>query len=131
MILRTVLRVACVITLISPAILAEVPGNHTLRGRISTEISVFPSDDLPVMICEATVSNIETGEILTQPRVSFEPGQPAKLRSGGRLSDDPKDEYLVLLEVSVGEASDTATYTSTVSVGGEVVSNQMASFKLR
>lgn len=128
---RTVGIAACIIVLASSVVSAEVPSNHAINGGISTQVSIFPGEDPGVMVCEATVSNIETGEVLTQPRVTFKPGQPAKLRSGGRLSDESKDEFYVLLEVSVGEAGDTANYTSTVSIGGEVVSKQVASFKLR
>ena len=113
------------------AVAGDTPTETTAIGRISTELSVFPTDEPDVWMAEATVSDIETGETLTQPRVRFKSGEEAKMRSGGMLSSDPQDEYYVLLEVFVGEAGENAKCTSSVTVGGEVVSRQSASFKLK
>lgn len=125
----------------APAVLAlavslvAVGGDMTAgtgaSGRISTEISIFPTDEPGIWMGEATVIDIKTGEVLAQPQVRFTTGEQAKLRSGGRLSPDPRDEYHVVLEVSVGEAGETATYTSSVTIGGEVVSLQSATFRLK
>lgn len=90
-----------------------------------------PTDEPGIWMGEATVSDIETGEVLAQPRVRFKTGEQAKLRSDGALGPDPMDEYHVVLEVSVGEAGETATCTSSVFIGGEIVSKQSASFKLK
>ncbi len=113
------------------ALAGDTPSKSDPSGRISTEISVFPTEEPDVWMGEAIVTDIETGEILTQPQLRFKTGEEAKLRSGGMLGPDAEDEFYVLLEVFVGEAGEIARYTSSVTIGGETVSKQSASFKLK
>jgi hypothetical protein len=130
---RQTLAISAILILVASllAVAGDTATKSEPSGRISTEISVFPTDQPDVWMGEAIVTDIETGEILTQPRVRFNSGEEAKLRTGGMLGPDAKDEYYVLLEVFVGAAGENAKYTSTVSIGGEIVSKQSASFKLK
>ena len=123
--------VISVVSVVALVAFAGTPGSTTAASaRIGTEISVHPTENPGLWVGEATVSDLETGEILAQPRVQLRAGDTAELRSKGRLGEGPENEMEVLLEVSVGEAGDQAEYSSKVWVGGEVVSKQSASFRL-
>ena len=127
--IRTVAICAFMLVLSTPGFVLGKAGEQGFSGRIGSEVSISPSDTPGIMICEVTITDLATGEILSSPRVTFKPGQPATIRSGVKMSPDSNEEYYILMEVVVSEDAKSASYTSTISLHGEVISKQAAHFK--
>ncbi|MEM1412050.1 MAG: hypothetical protein AAGH19_06795, partial [Pseudomonadota bacterium] len=69
--------------------------------------------------------------VLAQPRMQFAAGKEAKMMTGGQLAGDAEDEYTFEMQVFVEPSGASAKYSATVTIGGEVVSQQTTRFALR
>jgi len=102
----------------------------SFNGRTTTKISVSPGNESGVMVCQATVTDVSTGEILAQPTLRFRKGEPAKLATAMQLGPDSADNVEFTIEVDVSEDGKTLSYSSAVVLNGNLVSGQEVSFNL-
>jgi hypothetical protein len=110
----------------------EQDSTHSdLSGRISSEVSVFPSDLSGFWIGEATITDSVTGDVLATPKMTFKAGKEARMQTVIEPGGDAESRYGVDMRVLVSMGGDAAEYGLTISVGDDVVSEQAATLRLK
>jgi hypothetical protein len=105
---------------------ADAPAEKAGPGY-GIEIKLAPKESAAgQFVCEATVTDLSTGKVISAPRVEFLQG-----KSGTTISDDESGKREVLLTVGVEGNATRAAYTVEVREGGSLVSSQKGSVKLR
>jgi hypothetical protein len=82
-------------------------------------------------LCEAVITDLQSGEILSQPQSVVEAGSTVAFRAGVMPRPEPDSAIELVIHVSVDANGTEATYTIEYSRGGEVFYSQRASFQLR
>jgi len=101
-------------------------------GAFAVTIEVAPVDDQDgVYTCTGEISDLESGEVVSQPTITFNAGQPASMQSGVMASDGRSSLHQVKITVSVDGEGRTASYSAEITRAGKVVSSQKASIRLR
>lgn len=90
----------------------------------STDLDVKPAGETGSYVCQATVTDLATGQKVFAPRVEFRPGAEAAARSG---SGSPAFE----LTVQVDSKTDTATALLRVTRDGKLVASNRATMQIR
>ncbi len=131
---RTSLAVAVltilVVVLLGPA---AVQGALPAMGRIAVEVDVEPHPEQPrTFVCTAKIIDLESGEVISAPRVTFLAGSPASVQSAVAAEDEAGNgvEALFQMEVAVTEDLTTARYSSRLLLGEKVVNEQVFRFRL-
>jgi hypothetical protein len=104
----------------------EPPAGKSPSGY-GVEIKIAPKEGVAgQFICEATVTDLGTGMVISTPRVEFLQG-----KSGTMLGDDANGKREVLLSAGVEGNATRASYTVEIREGETLVSSQKGSVKLR
>lgn len=125
---RIVLAAAAAVAMLSGLALsaAEPPAEKAGPGY-GIEIKLAPKEGVAgQFVCEATVTDLAAGKVISAPRVEFLQG-----KSGTTISDDESGKLEILLTVGVEGNATRAAYTVEVRQGGALVSSQKGSVKLR
>lgn len=110
----------------------EQDSTHSeLSGKISAEVSVFPSDLDEFWIGEATIIDSVTGDVLATPKMTFRAGKEARVQTVIEPGGDVESAYGVDMRVLVSTGGDAAEYGLTISVGDDIVSQQAATIRLK
>ena len=80
--------------------------------------------------CMAEISDIDTGEVLSAPKIQFLAGAPAKARSGSQ-SDDGRTEREIVVDVSATPEGNSVSYAVTRIVNGKTIAVQKGSLTVR
>ncbi len=92
--------------------------------RIGLELDVQPAKSpANAYVATAIIRDLDSGEVVSAPRVTFPKGEEAKVRSGVEPGAD------ILLTVLVNNEGNQAVYTCEVRRGDKVVSSQRATFR--
>jgi hypothetical protein len=93
-------------------------------GLFGLDVRMAPGAQAGTYMCEAEVKNLESGAILSAPRLTFTAGAPAsaKTTSGDLVS---------VLKVSVDQESGVGTAELSVSKAGKLVATQKSSLRLK
>jgi hypothetical protein len=105
-------------------VLAPAYGMASDARVFALEIDMAPGPQAGTYTCEAEVKNLESGETLSAPRITFGAGAPATAKS-------TSGDFVSVLKVSVDSESNVGTAELTVSRLGKVVASQRTSLRLR
>ena len=87
-----------------------------------------PSDDPDQYVIRVVVTDLDTGQVMSAPRISAPTGEEATVRSsfiapGGELTEFE-------MRVEIAEDASGVSYSWTMTTGGKVVSSHTAEFEL-
>lgn len=110
-----------------------VLGAAPAMDRVTVEVNVEPKPEPPsAFVCTAKIVDLESGEVLSAPRVIFLAGSPATVQTSLAAKDGAGNDVKALfeMEVAVTEDMTTASYSSRILLGEEVVNEQAFRFRL-
>jgi len=94
-------------------------------SRLSTEVDVKPVDGQPGrFLVTSRVTDLENGAVVAQPRMLIAADQPASFQTG------KQGRWTLRIAISADGASRKASYESTFTREGEVVSKQQLAIDL-
>jgi hypothetical protein len=107
---------------------AALPSHDAwLNVHPGISVDVHPAGKTNQYEINATITDLATGKVLTQPKLVINAGAPGIIQVG---STGLPGLVSVNLSVTVATDGATATYTSEIHSGTEVISSQKASISL-
>jgi hypothetical protein len=98
--------------------------------RWGAAVKIEPAASRPgAFVCKLKVTDLASGQVLSEPQVLFLQGQKAVTRTG--IQSDAGTQQEILLTVEVNQDATTATYELAVDRGGQRISTQQATVTLR
>jgi hypothetical protein len=92
--------------------------------RIGLELDVQPAKSpADAYVATAVIKDLDSGDVVSAPRVTLRKGEEAKVRSGVEPGAD------ISLTVLVNNEEDQGIYSCEVRRGGKVISSQRATFR--
>lgn len=110
------------------------PVHLAASGRIGIEVEVEPvppgvaGEVADLYVVSVYLRDLESGEILSAPRITFRKGEEAIVRSA--IPEPGGDRSLVEMRFLIAEDGSRLTYSWTVTRGGKIVSSHAAEFNL-
>lgn len=106
--------------------LAQDEPVHSLPVWFGTEISIAPDPEgAGLWKCRATLEDLSSGEVLSAPEIVFAAGEEAGVQSG--LSS----EMVWELRVEVADDANEAKWSSSVTMGDQVLSASAGTLRLQ
>ncbi len=101
-------------------------------GRTEVNATLLPGNEPGTMVFSATISDLDTGEVLSAPTHRFNEGESSNYITilEGRTSPSDASSYKLVFKFDVGANGETATYSYTVTVGGTLRSSHTATYAL-
>ena len=107
---------------------AEVPAP---ASGLSVSVDVVRTDAAKgTFLCTAEITDLQTGEVISAPKIAFTSASSATTKSGIQ-SNGKKPASEVVMEVSASKAGDRAAYTVSYTREGVLVARQKGSLSLR
>jgi hypothetical protein len=100
----------------------------TIPDHIGIDMEVRPGPDEGLFVMSFVVRDLDTGRVITQPRVTVKSGKPAKVQSGFVMPES--GEHSIVIEALPDAAANTLTYTTRIIKGGRTISEHKASIQL-
>lgn len=112
------ISIALGLVLLAAVSRAAEPANYSL------DVSFTPVDKAGEYLCEATITNLDTGKVLSAPQIRTLADVPATVKtSEGDLSAE--------LVVGIDSKTSTASAALKMSRAGKVVASQKTSIRIR
>lgn len=112
----------CVASLANAGGTVDVSKNDWRHVRPKIEVQVKRMATADTYVVTATLSDLKSGQVLSQPKLITHAGAPARIQVGEKGTPG---SVLVDIDVTVAPSGSTATYVSEVRDNNEVVSSQV------
>lgn len=122
---RIVSLAAAAATALATTAIANPPGAMPApSSRLSMETDVKPAPQAGRFIVTSTMTDLETGKVVSSPKMIVESNKPATISIGAA------DKWTLLMVVRADGEGKKATYDATYTLDGQVISRQRVTMAL-